>query len=93
MTAADILSARHTSRAARGCSALVAATMRMPAVTASGTSWTSGAAARITRITNTAVTTDAQRVRAPAPMLSAVACTDPPTTPPLKNPETTLATP
>ena len=50
MTAADILSARHTSRAARGCSALVAATMRMPAVTASGTCWTSGAAARITTI-------------------------------------------
>ncbi len=67
--------------------------MRIPAVTASGTCCTSGAAATITRMTNAAVTTDDQRVRAPAPTLSAVACTEPPTTPPVKQPETMLATP
>ena len=37
--------------------------------------------------------TDDHRVRAPAPTLRAVACTEPPTTPPLKNPAKTLATP
>ena len=93
MMAADILSARQTSRAARGCRALTAATIRMPAVTASGTCCTSGAAASMTSTTNAAVTTDDQRVRAPAPTLSAVACTDPPATPPVNTPEKMLATP
>ena len=93
MIAADILSARQTSRAARGRSALAAATIRMPAVTASGTCCTRGAATRMTRTTKAPVKTDDHRLRAPAPMLSAVAWTEPPTTAPLKTPETMFATP
>ena len=67
ITAADSLSALQISRAARGLIALAAATIRMPAVTASGTCWTSGAAARTTTITTTpAITARPARPRAGA---------------------------
>ena len=65
MMAADILSARHTSRRGARLQRARRRDDEIPAVTASGTCWTSGAAARITTITNPAVITDDQRVRAP----------------------------
>ena len=78
---------------ARGRRALDAATIRMPAVTASGTCCTSGAATRMTSTTNAPANTDDQRVRAPALMSRAVAWMEPPTMPPPKKPEKRLATP